>query len=240
MTVDLFGEQSVQVVVTAFQSAMVLLAAVLLMLLSLHLVTSAVAKPLLSRVPQRTGRLVPPDRSELLRDLGALGSPNAFAVVADDDGTALRGHSVSDWAFMKQLDAAVGIARHQFTVSLEDRANAIARACREGRVITVAWLFEAVQPALTWQEALDLERSAGGGRCLIVPLLVDERVAGAVVAGPSGEELSGTTIQQIAARIGVAAEELRRMVHATSASSPEPEDQIDLRLSALRGLGPSA
>src|SRR5207248_10081154 len=48
--------------------------------------------------------------AELLRDLGALGSPNAFAVVADDDGTALRGHSVSDWAFMKQLDAAVGIA----------------------------------------------------------------------------------------------------------------------------------
>jgi transcriptional regulator with GAF, ATPase, and Fis domain len=170
---------------------------------------------------------------ELLKHLGALGSPNAFAVVADDDGALLRGHSVSDWAFMKQLDRAVGISTGAFSIGLEDRANAIARACREGRLVMVVWLFEVLRPALTWEDALDLERAAGGGRCLIVPLLVDDHVAGAVVAGPSAEELSGTTIAQIAARVEAAAEELARLVHA---NAPAPaDDSTALRLAALRG-----
>ncbi|HYY55487.1 MAG TPA: GAF domain-containing protein [Candidatus Dormibacteraeota bacterium] len=178
-----------------------------------------------------------PDRllAELLRDLGALGSPHAFAVVADEEGGSLRGHSVSDWTFMKQLDRAVGITARTFTVSVDDRANAIARACREGRVVNVAWLFEAVQPALTWQESLDLERAAGGGRCTIVPLIVAERIAGAIVAGPSGQDLSGSTIAQIVARIEATAEELTRLVLGQTALSDD-----ELRLAALRETSRSA
>jgi hypothetical protein len=68
--VDLFGEQTVQVAATAAQAALLLLAAVLLMLLSVHLATSAMEKPLLARVPRRTGRLVLPDSSEMISDLG--------------------------------------------------------------------------------------------------------------------------------------------------------------------------
>jgi GAF domain-containing protein len=174
---------------------------------------------------------------ELLRHLGALGSPHAFAVVADDAGNALRGHSVSDWAFMKQLDQAVGISSHKFSVALDDRANAIARACRERRVISVAWLFEALQPALTWQESLELERSAGGGRCAIVPLLVTDRVAGAVIAGPSGQDLAGATMTQLVARVEAAAEELTRLVGADGDAADEAPPT---RLSAVRAPGSSA
>jgi hypothetical protein len=178
-----------------------------------------------------------PDRilHELLRHLGALGSPHAFAVVADDEGDSLRGHSVSDWAFMKRLDSAVGISSGAFRVALDDRANAIARACREGRVITVAWLFEVVQPALTWQESLDLERDAGGGRCTIVPLIVADRIAGAVVAGPAEKDLSATTATQLVARIEAAAEELTRLVQGDAEMSDD-----ELRLAALRGSRPGA
>jgi hypothetical protein len=62
--VDLFGEQSVQVAVTVLEAAMLLLAASLLLLLSVHVATSAMPKPMLARVPRRTGRLVLPEVSE--------------------------------------------------------------------------------------------------------------------------------------------------------------------------------
>ena len=170
--------------------------------------------------------------SDLLKHLAALGSPHAFAVVSDDDGAALRGHSVSDWTFMRELDRAVGITSGEFSIALEDRANAIARACREGRVASASWLFEVLQPALTWQESLELERSAGGGRCTIVPLIVADHVAGAVVAGPGAEVLSTTTVRQLAARVEAAAEELSRLVRERSASAP-----VEPRLTAIRQSG---
>jgi len=43
---------------------------VLLMLLSVHLATSALQRPTLVRIPRHTGRLVLPDQSETLSDLG--------------------------------------------------------------------------------------------------------------------------------------------------------------------------
>jgi len=68
--VDLFGDQTVQVAATAIEAAIVLLAALLLMLLSVHVAKSAIARPMLARVPQRTGRLVLPERFEMISDAG--------------------------------------------------------------------------------------------------------------------------------------------------------------------------
>jgi hypothetical protein len=68
--VDLVGEQTVQTAVTAAQAALLLLAGVLLMLLSVHLAKSAIQRPTLARVRWRTGRLVLPDSSEMISDLG--------------------------------------------------------------------------------------------------------------------------------------------------------------------------
>src|SRR5207244_4056712 len=97
--------------------------------------------------------------------------------------------------------------------------------CREARVISVAWLFEAIQPALVWDDALALERSAGGGRCTIVPFIVSGRLTGAVVAGPSGQTLSATTITQLAARVEAAAEELARALPGASTSGAPLTDR---------------
>ena len=65
---DLFGEQSVQVVATTVYAALVLLTAGLLMLLSVRLARLAIEKPMLARVPLRTGRLVLSDQSEKCSD----------------------------------------------------------------------------------------------------------------------------------------------------------------------------
>ena len=70
LSVDLFGEQTVQVAATALSAAMMLLAGALLMVLSVHWVRSAMPKPMLARVPQRTGRLVLPESSDLSSELG--------------------------------------------------------------------------------------------------------------------------------------------------------------------------
>ena len=194
--------------------------------------------PVVEAAPGALAKRTDQTLRQLLVHVGALGSPHAFIVLVDDAGTTLQGHSVSDWAFMKVLDKAIGITTRAFSVALEDGANAIARACRETRVISVAWLFEAIQPALAWEDALALERAAGGGRCTIVPLIVAGRLAGAVIAGPSAQAMSAQTITQLAARVEAAAEQLSRA--SDGASGVLLNDPNALRLSALRELGPSA
>jgi len=69
-TVDHFGEQTVQVAVTAVTAAIVLLLAMLFMLLAVRIATLAMPKPMLARVPLRTGRLVLPETSQIPWDLG--------------------------------------------------------------------------------------------------------------------------------------------------------------------------
>jgi hypothetical protein len=68
--VDHFGEHTVQMVMGTLDAAVLLLAAVLLILLSVHLATSAIERPTLARVPARTGRPVLPDRSGLHAEIG--------------------------------------------------------------------------------------------------------------------------------------------------------------------------
>jgi hypothetical protein len=64
LTVDLFGEQTVEAMANSLQVAFLLLAGVLLLLLAVHLATSAVERPVLARITWQTGRLVTPSDSD--------------------------------------------------------------------------------------------------------------------------------------------------------------------------------
>ena len=75
--------------------------------------------------------------------------------------------------------------------------NAIARACREARVITAPTVHELVQPAHDWNEAMLIERLAGGSRSAIAPITVNGDVVGAVVVGPRAEELGPAELDHL-------------------------------------------
>jgi hypothetical protein len=65
LTVDLFGEHSVQVVAATqalLEAALVLTLAMLLVLLSVRFVQRSATRPMLAIVPARMGRIAPPDR----------------------------------------------------------------------------------------------------------------------------------------------------------------------------------
>ena len=67
---DHFGEQSVQVMATVINVAIVLLMMVAIMLLSVRLARLAIGKPALARVPlHTTGRLVLPQRADMPSEL---------------------------------------------------------------------------------------------------------------------------------------------------------------------------
>ena len=66
---ELFGEQTVQVMATVINAAIVLLMAVAFMLLSVRLARLAIPKPALARVPLHTGRLVLPELSDMPSEL---------------------------------------------------------------------------------------------------------------------------------------------------------------------------
>jgi hypothetical protein len=79
LTVDLFGEQTVQVVAATLEAALLLLAAAMLVLLSVRIAQQAAPKPVLANVPQRISRLVPPARADLWSDAGLITSLPARA-----------------------------------------------------------------------------------------------------------------------------------------------------------------
>ena len=66
---DLFGEQTVQVMATVVNAAIVLLMAVAIMLLSVRLARLAIGKPALARVPLHTGRLLVPEQTDMPSEL---------------------------------------------------------------------------------------------------------------------------------------------------------------------------
>lgn len=181
---------------------------------------------------------------DLLAECGALGQPHAFVVLADEGSGLLRGHVRSDAPFMADFDDAVGLSRGTFVVGMDDRANAIARACREARVVSVAWVYEVIQPVLSWQDALVLERLAGGGRCTVVPMRVGGSVSGALVLGPSPDDVPEALVERIAGLVEAAASELAAVWRAASlaggVAAPTVPEETVLRLSALRELGPTA
>jgi hypothetical protein len=135
--------------------------------------------------------------SDLLVTCAAAGFPTSFILGLDPEAGMLRGDRVSASDEAAAVDRLLGISESRFAISLDDRHNAIARACREARIITAPTVHELVQPAHDWNEATLIERAAGGGRSAIAPIIVNGDIVGALVAGPRAEEFGTDDLDQL-------------------------------------------
>jgi len=168
----------------------------------------------------------------LLVHCAALGVPTSFIVGLDPEAGLLRGDRVSTSAEAAGIDRLLGISDAQFAVSVDDRYNAIARACREARIVSAPTVHELVQPAHDWNEAILVERVAGGGRSTVAPIIVNGDVVGALVAGPRAEELSPAEIEQIAALVASVGDRLAAAWRAATLGAPA----VDMRMEALQSV----
>jgi hypothetical protein len=134
----------------------------------------------------------PPTTDEILNDLlkrcAEVGLPTTFLIGVDPAAGLLRGEMISSSSAARELDYALGISVGRFTIELADRYNAIARACREGRIITSMTLEEIVHPLRDADGAATLERLVQGARTTIIPVAVSGDVVGALVVGPQADE----------------------------------------------------
>src|SRR6267378_3198591 len=142
-----------------------------------------------------------PTTDEILNDLLAkcaeIGLPTTFMVGVDPAAGVLRGELISASAAAREFDYALGISGGRFTIELSDRYNAIARACREGRIVTSPTLDELVHPLRDADGAATLERLVQGGRSTIIPITVSGDVVGALVVGPMADEPGFSTIVKV-------------------------------------------
>src|SRR5438093_7491374 len=142
-----------------------------------------------------------PTTDEILKDLLAkcaeIGPPPTFMVGVDPAAGVLRGELISTSAAAREFDYALGISAGRFTIELADRYNAIARACREGRIVTSPTLDELVHPLRDADGAATLERLVQGGRSTIIPISVSGDVVGALVVGPMADEPGFSTIVKV-------------------------------------------
>jgi hypothetical protein len=138
---------------------------------------------------------------QILNDLvvkcAEIGLPTTFMVGVDPAAGLLRGELVSASPAARELDYALGISAGRFTIELADRYNAIARACREGRIVTSPTLDELVHPLRDAEGAVTLERLVQGGRSTILPISVSGDVVGALVVGPMADEPGFSTIVNV-------------------------------------------
>jgi hypothetical protein len=143
----------------------------------------------------------PPTTDQVLNDLvtkcAEIGLPTTFLVGVDPAAGLIRGEIISSSAAARELDYALGISAGRFTIDLSDRYNAIARACREGRIVTSPTLDELVHPLRDADGAATLERLVQGGRSTIIPITVSGDVVGALVVGPMAEEPGFSTIVKV-------------------------------------------
>jgi hypothetical protein len=137
--------------------------------------------------------------SELLVHCAAAGFPTSFIVGLDPEAGLLRGDRVSNSTEADAIDKLLGISDARFAISVDDRYNAIARACREARVMSAPTVHELVQPAHDWNEAILMERLAGGGRSAIAPIIVNGGVVGAVIAGPRADDIGPVELDHLRA-----------------------------------------
>ena len=152
-----------------------------------------------------------------LLDACALGGvPTAFVVGLDPAAGLLRGDRVSGASEAAELDAVLGISSGRFAVSIDDRYNAIARACREARMVSTPTVHELVQPAAEWSDALIVERLVHGGRSTVIPIVVSGDVVGALIAGPRFDELDPPTLEHLGELVADAG---RRLAIAWRAAS---------------------
>ena len=142
-----------------------------------------------------------PTTDSILNDLVTkcteIGLPTTFMVGVDPAAGLLRGELISSSSAARELDYALGISVGRFTIELADRYNAIARACREGRIVTSPTLDELVHPLRDADGAATLERLVQGGRSTIIPISVSGDVVGALIVGPMADEPGFSTIVNV-------------------------------------------
>ena len=153
--------------------------------------------------------------NDLLEACAELGLPRAFMVGVDPAAGQLRGELISASREARELDEALGISAGRFTVELADRYNAIARACREDRIVTASSLDEIVRDPGDAASVAALKQLGLGGRSMIVPMSVAGQVVGALVIGPMTDDPAPDKIDTIRARVSETATRLAAAWHTT-------------------------
>lgn len=154
---------------------------------------------------QRTAETV---LADLLKRCAGAGFPTAFVMGVDPGAAVLRGEHVSDSDVARELDYALGITTGKFTIPIDERYNAIARAIREARIVPAPTIHEVTQPVLDWQASLALERLARGGRTITLPIVVESEPAGALILGPMADDPTFTAIEMVRGYVEDATREL--------------------------------
>ena len=154
--------------------------------------------------------------ADLLRRCAGAGFATAFLMGVDPGAGVLRGELVSDSEVARELDYALGITTGKFTIPIDERYNAIARAMREARIVPAPTIHEIAQPALDWQASLALERIARGGRTITLPIVVEGEPAGALVLGPMAEDPTFSAIERVRGYVEDATRELAGLWRAES------------------------
>ena len=164
-------------------------------------------------IQQRTGESV---LADLLRRCAGAGFATAFILGVDPGAGVLRGELVSDSDISRELDYALGITTGKFTIPMDERYNAIARAMREARIVPAPTIHEITQPVLDWDASLALERLARGGRTITLPIVVEGDPSGALVLGPMSDDPTFTAIEMVRGYVVDATRELAELWRAES------------------------
>jgi len=157
----------------------------------------AAAAPSSSAPTQPEGATTDEILSDLMTRCTEIGLPTTFLVGVDPAAGLLRGELISASPAARELDYALGVSVGRFTIELADRFNAIARACREGRIVTSMTLDEVIHPLRDADGAATLERLVQGGRTTILPISVSGDVVGALVVGPMADEPGFSTVVKV-------------------------------------------
>src|SRR5216110_184118 len=157
----------------------------------------AAAAPSSSAPTQPEGATTDEILSDLMTRCAEIGLPTTFLVGVDPAAGLLRGELISASPAARELDYALGVSVGRFTIELADRFNAIARACREGRIVTSMTLDEVIHPLRDADGAATLERLVQGGRTTILPISVSGDVVGALVVGPMADEPGFSTVVKV-------------------------------------------
>ena len=176
---------------------------------------AAAAPPMAARAApqQRNAEAV---LADLLRRCAGAGFTTAFLMGVDPGAGVLRGELVSDSDVARELDYALGITTGKFTIPVDERYNAVARAMREARIVPAPTIHEIAQPALDWQASLALERIARGGRTITLPIVVEGEPAGALVLGPMADDPTFSAIEMVRGYVDDAARELKDLWRSES------------------------
>jgi len=83
--------------------------------------------------------------SRLLGQLSSVGFPTSFILGLDPEAGMLRGDRAGASPEARGIDRLIGISDARFAVSIDDRYNAIARACREARIVSAPTVHERVK-----------------------------------------------------------------------------------------------